>query len=63
MARLEGNSVRQSTAPLDVEVISNFPGRYPIEDWQAHYWVVSERGDLMDRKVTLTHYSLTRYLF
>jgi len=53
MARLAGNSVRRSSAPPDAEVINNFPGQYPTEDWSAYYWVVTERGDLVDRRVTI----------
>jgi hypothetical protein len=45
--------MRQSTAPPDAEVINNFPGCYPTEDWRAYYWVVTERGDLVDRRVTI----------
>jgi hypothetical protein len=53
MPRSAGNTMRRSTAPPDAEVINNCPGLYPTEDWQAHYWVVTERGDLMDRRVTI----------
>lgn len=53
MVKLVGNSVRKSTAPPDAEVINNFPGRYPTEDWRAYYWVVTEKGDLVERRVTI----------
>jgi len=53
MPRSAGNTMRRSTAPPDAEVINNFPGRYPTEDWRAEYWVVTERGDLMDRSVII----------
>jgi hypothetical protein len=53
MPKSAGNMMRRSTAPPDAEVINNFPGRYPTEDWRAYYWVVTETGDLMDRKVTI----------
>jgi hypothetical protein len=53
MPKSAGNMMRQSTAPPDAEVINNFPGRYPSEDWRAYYWVVTERGDLVDRRVTI----------
>jgi hypothetical protein len=53
MPRSAGNTMRRSTAPPDAEVINNFPGRYPTEDWRAYYWVVTERGDLLDRRVTI----------
>ena len=53
MPKLAGNAVRGSTASPDAEVINNFPGRYPTEDWQAQYWVVTEKGDLMDTRVTI----------
>ncbi len=53
MPRSAGNTVRRSTAPPDAEVINNFPSRYLTEDWRAYYWVVTERGDLMDRRVTI----------
>lgn len=45
--------MRRSTAPPAAEVINNFPGRYPTEDWQADYWVVTEGGDLMNRSVVI----------
>jgi hypothetical protein len=53
MPRSAGNTMRRSTAPPDAEVINNFPGRYPPEDWRAEYWMVTERGDLMDKRVTI----------
>ena len=28
-------------------------GHYATEDWRAYYWVVTERGDLMDRRVII----------
>jgi len=45
--------MRRSTAPADAEVINNFPGRYLTEDWRAYYWVVTEKGDLVDRRATI----------
>lgn len=53
MPKSAGNTMRQSTAPPDAEVINNFPGRYPTEDWRAYYWMVTETSDLMDRRVTI----------
>lgn len=53
MVRLAGNTMRRSTAPADAEVINNFPGRYLTEDWRAYYWVVTEKGDLVDRRATI----------
>jgi hypothetical protein len=53
MAKLAGNSVRLTTASMDAKVINNFPDQYPTEDWQAHYWVVTENRDLVDRRVTI----------
>ena len=53
MARLVGNSMRKSTASPDAEVINNFPGRYPTEDWRAYYWAVTEKGDLVERRATI----------
>ena len=53
MPGLMGNTVRQSTALPDAEVINNFPGCYPVEDWRAYYWVVTEKGGLVDRRVTI----------
>ncbi|MEA3459573.1 MAG: hypothetical protein U9R11_02690 [Chloroflexota bacterium] len=53
MPKLAGNAMRRSAAPLDAEVIDNFPGLYPTEDWRAYYWVVTERGELVDTKVTI----------
>jgi len=53
MPRSVGNTMRRSTAPPDAEVINNFPGLYPTEDWRVYYWEVTERGDLVDRRVTI----------
>jgi len=53
MRKLAGNTVRQSAAPADAEVINNLPGRYLTEDWRAYYWVVTEKGDVVDRRVTI----------
>lgn len=53
MRKLIGDTVRQSTAPPDAEVINNLPGRYPTEDWRAYYWVVTEKGELVDRRATI----------
>lgn len=41
--------LRPSTAASDARVINNLPGRFPTEDWHAHYWDVSAAGDLRDR--------------
>lgn len=48
-----GNTMRRSTAPPDAEVINNFPGLYPTEDWMAYYWVVTEWGELVRRRATI----------
>lgn len=53
MPKLAGNAFRLSTAPPNVQVINNFPGRYPTEDWKVHYWTVNEKGDLEERKVII----------
>jgi pimeloyl-ACP methyl ester carboxylesterase len=41
------------TAPDDATILNNYPGRYPIGDWTARYWTVTERGDLTQRQVTV----------
>ncbi|MBC7250522.1 MAG: hypothetical protein H5T62_09585 [Anaerolineae bacterium] len=48
-----GNILRRSTAPPDIRVINNFPGRYPTEDWQVSYWFVTEEGRLAHHQVIL----------
>lgn len=53
MPKSAGNTMRRSSAPPDAEVINNFPGLYPTEDWRAYYWVVTERGELVDKHVTV----------
>jgi hypothetical protein len=51
--RPAGNTLRRSSAPPDVRVINNFPGRYPTEDWRVSYWFVTEGGQLVHNQVTL----------
>jgi len=41
--------LRPSTAEPDAKVVNNLPGRYPTEDWRAHYWDVSPDGELRPR--------------
>ena len=53
MVRDVGNILRRSRAAPDTEVVNNYPGRYPTEDWQARYWTVTEEGDLQERVVTV----------
>ena len=53
MRRSAGNTMRPSSAPPDAQVINNFPGAYPSEDWCAHYWTVDPRGKLAARQVTV----------
>jgi len=48
-----GNTLRRSSAPPDVRVVNNFPGRYPTEDWQVSYWFVTEDGQLAHNRVIL----------
>lgn len=47
------NTLRPSTAPDDATILNNYPGRYLIEDWTAHYWIVTQAGDLEQKQVTL----------
>jgi len=47
------NTLRPSTAPDDVTVLNNYPGLYPTQDWTAHYWIVTQAGDLEQKQVTL----------
>ena len=51
MPKTSGNMLRRSSAAPDLQVINNFPGLYPTEDWQARYWTVTERGEVQERKV------------
>jgi hypothetical protein len=53
MIREAGNTLRRSSAAPDTEIVNNYPGRYPTEDWQARYWKVAEGGDLRGRVVTV----------
>jgi hypothetical protein len=53
MIRDAGNTLRRSSAALGTEIVNNYPGRYPTEDWQARYWTVAEGGDLQERVVTV----------
>jgi hypothetical protein len=53
MRRSAGNTMRPSSAAPDAQVISNFPGAYPHEDWCVHYWTVSPSGELVGRQVTV----------
>jgi hypothetical protein len=41
--------LRPSTAPPDAQAVNNLPGRFPTEEWRAHYWDVSAAGVLRDR--------------
>ena len=47
------NTLRPSAASEDAAVLNNYPGRYPTEDWVAHYWSVTPGGDLQARQVRL----------
>jgi hypothetical protein len=53
MVRDAGNTLRRSSAPSDSQVVNNYPGCYPTQDWQARYWTVAEGGDLQERVVTV----------
>jgi len=53
MIRDAGNILRCSSAAPDTEIVNNYPGRYPTEDWEARYWTVAEGGDLQERVVTV----------
>jgi hypothetical protein len=48
-----GNALRPSSAPPDVRIVNNFPGRYPTADWLARYWAMSDWGELQVMEVTL----------
>ena len=48
-----GNAFRPSRAPATARVLNNLPGRYPVEDWHACYWSVSEEGVLREHAVVL----------
>jgi len=43
----------KDTAGPSVRVINNLPGRYPVEDWRAYYWAVTDDGVPCDRYVTI----------
>jgi hypothetical protein len=47
------NTLRRSAAPDDIAILNNYPGRYLTEDWTAHYWTVTEQGQLAQRRVTV----------
>lgn len=53
MRRSQGDAYRASTASPEATVLNNFPGLYPVEDWQVFYWTVDADGRLADRNVTL----------
>ena len=53
MVRSAGNILRRSSAAPDAKTVNNYPGRYPTEDWQARYWIVTKGGDLQERVVTV----------
>lgn len=53
MLKYGSNTLRRSTAAPDTQVVNNYPGRYPTEDWQARYWTVTEEGDLQEKAVTV----------
>lgn len=48
-----GNAFRPSRAPATARVLNNLPGRYPVENWHACYWSVSEEGSLQEHAVIL----------
>ncbi|MCS7282035.1 MAG: hypothetical protein NZ769_01540 [Anaerolineae bacterium] len=48
-----GDIFRPSRAAPDARVLNNMPGCYPVEDWYACYWTVSEDGTLREYAVTL----------
>ncbi len=45
--------LRRSSAAENAKAINNLPGRYPTEDWMAHYWDVNATGELDDRHVVI----------
>lgn len=49
--RRPGNTVRESTAAPEDQVINNLPGLYPTENWRAEYWSVEPDGELTHRTV------------
>lgn len=53
MRRAAGNTMCPSSAPPGAQIINNFPGAYPHEDWCVHYWTVDPRGKLAERQVTV----------
>ncbi|MGQ9626888.1 MAG: hypothetical protein ACUVV0_08295 [Anaerolineae bacterium] len=53
MPKIGGNTLRLSTAPPDAQVINNFPGRYPTEDWKVRYWAVTEKGSLEEKQAII----------
>lgn len=46
MVKSSGNVLRRSIAAPGARIANNFPHLYPTEDWQAHYWTVTEEGRL-----------------
>ena len=53
MVKRVGNALQMSTAAPDVQVIDNFPGLYPTEEWLARYWDVGPLGELAPREATI----------
>ncbi len=50
---MTGNVFRRSTAPPGATVANNLAGRYPIENWRAQYWDVTETGALVRCEVMI----------
>ncbi len=48
-----GDIFRPSRAAPDARVLNNLPGCYPVENWHACYWTVSETGALREHAVIL----------
>jgi hypothetical protein len=53
MPRCGGNAFYPSRASPEVQVVSNLPGRYPVEDWRTYYWAVDDDGSVRERYVTV----------
>jgi hypothetical protein len=51
--RRGGNAFRPSQAPPDLRIANNLPGRYPVEDWRAYYWGLTDRQDPAERFITV----------
>ncbi len=46
MRNRAGNQLRQSSARPDQLVADNIPDLFPVEEWQAYYWIMNPEGQM-----------------